>query len=72
MIAIPLVIFGVVAFIIASFAGSANPDRRGATGLQLAFAYAGALALVAGLIALATSSPPKCRSYSNVAIVEDC
>ena len=72
MMAIPLVCFGVIAFIIASLAGSLDHDHRGATGLQLTLAYTGALALVAGVIALATSAPPSCRSYSNVAIVEDC
>lgn len=72
MIAIPLICLGVTAFIIASFAGSPDPDHRGANGLQLTLAYTSALALVAGVIALATSDPPSCRSYSNVAIVEDC
>lgn len=72
LIAVTLVCFGVSAFIIASFAGSVDPDHRGVTGLQLTLAYTGALALVAGVIALATSGPPNCRSYSNVAIVEDC
>ena len=72
MIAIPLVCFGVIAFIIASFVGSPDPNHHGATGLQLTLAYTGALALIAGVIALATSDPPSCRSYSNVAIVEDC
>lgn len=72
MIAITLVCFGVTAFIIASFAGSVDPNHRGATGLQLTLAYTGALALVAGVIALATSGPPNCRSYLNIAILEDC
>ena len=72
MIAVTLVCFGVSAFIIASFAGSVDPDHRGVTGFQLTLAYTGALALVAGVIALATSGPPNCRSYSNVAILEDC
>jgi len=72
MIAVPLVYFAVITLVIASFAGSSDPDHRGATGHQLILAYTGALALVAGLIALATSDPPNCRSYSNVAIVEDC
>jgi len=72
VIAIPLVCFGFIAFIIASLVGSPDPDHRGVTGLQLTLAYTGALGLVAGVIALATSDPPSCRSYSNVAIVEDC
>lgn len=72
LIAVTLICFGVSALIIASFAGSVDPNHRGATGLQLALAYTGALALVAGIIALATSGPPHCRSYSNVAILEDC
>ncbi len=73
MTAIPLICFGVGAFVIASFAGSSDPDRRGATGFQLGMACFGALALGAGLIAFAASgrhSP--CRTYESGAAVGDC
>ena len=73
MIAVPLVCFGVVAFVIASFAGNSDPDRRDATGFQLVMACAGALALVAGLIAFAASgSRAPCRTYASGAVIGDC
>ncbi len=70
---VPLVSIAIVAFVIASFAGTGDPDRRGETVTQLVCAAVGAVALVAGLIAWTVSgSEAPCRSYARGAVVGDC
>jgi hypothetical protein len=70
---VPLVSIAIVAFVIGSFAGTGDPDRRGATVTQLVCVAVGTVAMVAGLIAWAGSgSEAPCRSYARRAVVGDC